>query len=83
MITWQLQTAKNRFSELVKEAVRGEPQLVTRNGKPVVYVVDYERYHDRLGLEDMNKKSIFFARPHKDMELELDRDQDRGRRVDL
>jgi prevent-host-death family protein len=45
--TWQLQQAKNRFSELVEAALRKGPQEVTRHGKPAVVVVSKEEY-DRL-----------------------------------
>jgi antitoxin Phd len=37
---WSLQDAKNRFSAVVDAAQRGEPQLVTRRGRPAVVVVD-------------------------------------------
>jgi prevent-host-death family protein len=43
---WSLQDAKNRFSRVVDAAVGGEPQVVTRHGKPAVVVVaasEYER----------------------------------------
>lgn len=36
---WQLQTAKNRLSELVDAAVQDGVQVITRHGKPVVKVV--------------------------------------------
>ncbi len=40
----QLQDAKNRFSAVVDAALGGEPQHVTRRGRPVVVVVDeFER----------------------------------------
>jgi prevent-host-death family protein len=45
--TWQLQHAKNRFSELVEAALRKGPQEITRHGKPTVVVVSKEEY-DRL-----------------------------------
>ncbi len=44
MTTWQLQEAKNRFSAVVDAALTGEPQEVTRRGKPVVVVVAFEDY---------------------------------------
>ena len=44
MTTWQLQDAKNRFSAVVEAALTGEPQEVTRRGKPVVVVVAFEEY---------------------------------------
>jgi antitoxin Phd len=37
--TWQLQEAKNRFSELVDLSIAEGPQIVTRHGKPVVQIV--------------------------------------------
>ena len=37
--SWTYQDAKNRFSELVDAALRDDPQIVTRNGKPLVVVV--------------------------------------------
>ena len=36
---WQVQEAKNHFSELIDRALREGPQTVTRHGKPVVRVV--------------------------------------------
>ena len=46
MTTCQLQDAKNRFSAVVDAALAGEPQQVTRRGKPAVVVLavsEYER----------------------------------------
>ena len=46
MTEWSLQDAKNRFSAVVEAAMRGDPQRVTRRGKPAVVVVaegEYER----------------------------------------
>lgn len=36
---WQVQEAKNHFSELIDRALSEGPQTVTRHGKPVVRVV--------------------------------------------
>lgn len=44
MTTWQLQTAKQRFSEVVRAAETGEPQFITRHGEPVAVVVDIMDY---------------------------------------
>jgi prevent-host-death family protein len=44
--SWQLQEAKNRFSQVVDRALLGEPQHVTRRGEEVVVVLaaaDYRR----------------------------------------
>ena len=44
MTSWQLQEAKNRFSAVVEAALTGEPQEVTRRGKPVVVILAFEEY---------------------------------------
>lgn len=36
---WQLQDAKQRFSELVRRAEADGPQVVTRHGRDVVVVI--------------------------------------------
>lgn len=36
---WQVQEAKNRFSEVIERALQEGPQIVTRHGRPVVRVV--------------------------------------------
>jgi prevent-host-death family protein len=80
---WQIQTAKNKFSEVVREAQRGIPQLVTKNGQPAVYVVDYAQFQKQARSRGHDKKSVLFARPHKDVEIAAERDQDYGREVDV
>jgi prevent-host-death family protein len=44
---WQLQDAKNRFSEVVSKAMREGPQTVTLRGDRAAVVVSAEEY-DRL-----------------------------------
>lgn len=46
---WQLQTAKQRFSELVERALRDGPQVVTRRGEEVVVVVSTDDYRRLTG----------------------------------
>jgi antitoxin Phd len=44
--TWPLERAKNAFSAVVKAAQRGEPQTVTKHGRPAAVVIsaaEYER----------------------------------------
>ena len=36
---WQLQEAKNRFSEVIQAAEHQGPQTITRHGRPVALVV--------------------------------------------
>ena len=44
MNEWPLQDAKNKFSALVNAALAGEPQLVTRRGRPAVVVLAADEY---------------------------------------
>ncbi len=44
MHEWQLQDAKNRFSELVRRAQAERPQTVTVHGKPAAVVLSPDAY---------------------------------------
>lgn len=44
MVEWPLQDAKNRFSAVVDAALSGNPQQVTRRGKPAVVVLSVDEY---------------------------------------
>ncbi|PZU47853.1 MAG: prevent-host-death protein [Microbacterium sp.] len=44
MTNWQLQAAKQRFSEVVRAAEGGEPQFITRHGHPVAVIIDVADY---------------------------------------
>ncbi|MDD9961142.1 MAG: type II toxin-antitoxin system Phd/YefM family antitoxin [Gammaproteobacteria bacterium] len=70
---WQLQEAKNRLSALVDAAVSGEPQKVTRRGKPAVVIIaseDYERLRrlEKASLPTFN--DLLLEMPQDDGEFE-------------
>ena len=58
-MTWALQDAKNKFSSVANIAFNGEPQLVTRYGKPIVVVISYGLYRDKI--QPRRKKNIVEA----------------------
>lgn len=58
MAAWKLQDAKNRFSAVVREAVAGYPQHVTRRGKPAVVVLAAEEYERLTLLEEANAPTL-------------------------
>jgi antitoxin Phd len=65
-MSWQLQEAKQRFSELVRRAEREGPQVVTRHGEEVVVVVpaeEYRRMSGRGGGEKMSFKEYLTSAP--------------------
>lgn len=41
---WQLQEAKQRFSELIRAVETDGPQVVSRHGKEVAIVIDIDEY---------------------------------------
>lgn len=83
--SWQLQTAKARFSELFRRARTEGPQVVTRQGKEQVVVLPAEQFA-RLTKRVRQPKSLvkFFAEsPLTHIKLDLTRDQDSGREIKL
>jgi antitoxin Phd len=49
MHSWQLQEAKNRFSEIVDLTLTEGPQLVTRRGSDPVVILAVEDYRRLVG----------------------------------
>ena len=79
--TWQLQEAKNKFSQVVDDAVHSGPQIVTKHGVEVVVVLSYAEY--RTLVTSQKKLSEFFREsPLVGVELDLTRDTSDAR-VDL
>jgi prevent-host-death family protein len=80
-VRWQLQEAKQRFSELVRQARAHGPQMVTRHGEEVAVVVSIEEYR-RLTDERPSFKEFLLAAP--DLEaLAIDRPREQARVVEL
>jgi antitoxin Phd len=48
-MAWQVQEAKQRFSELVRRALTEGPQVVTRHGEPAVVVIAVDQYERLRG----------------------------------
>jgi antitoxin Phd len=80
-VAWQLQAAKQHFSELVERARIEGPQIVTKHGKEAVVVVSAEEYR-RLRGDGPSLVEFIRSAPDFD-ELDLDRAADRGRDVAL
>lgn len=58
MTEWKLHDAKNRFSAVVREAIAGYPQRVTRHGKPAVVVVAVDEYNRLRQLEEASAPTL-------------------------
>jgi len=80
-MVWQLQNAKQRFSEVIDRALAEGPQLVTRRGRAVVVVLAIDAYR-RLSEGEHEFKRFLSAAPDFDL-LELERSEETVRAVDL
>ena len=80
-MAWQLQEAKQKFSQLVQRALSEGPQVVTRHGEAVVVVVSAKEYRT-LTEGERDFKDFLLAGPDLSM-LELERSSDGPREVDL
>lgn len=79
---WQLQEAKNRFSEVVEKALRNGPQIVRKRGVDTVVIVSVEEYR-KLTRPKTTLVDFFRKSPLKGVELDLKRSKDLPREVDL
>lgn len=76
---WQVQEAKQRFSELIRRTLDEGPQTVTRHGQPVVVVVPAADYTGSSGL---SFKEFLLSGPSFE-DLDLTRDPAPMREIDL
>ncbi len=83
--SWQIQSAKARFSEVFRRARNEGPQRITRQGKEGVVMVAEEQYERLVGKSHQPKNLVQFFRqsPLVGVELDLERDRDAGRDIDL
>lgn len=71
---WQLQEAKNKFSEVVANALAYGPQVVTRRGVETVVIISYDEFRKRHIAQ--KKLSQFFQEsPLAGVEIDLERDK--------
>ena len=77
---WQLQDAKNRFSEVINKALRNGPQVVTRRGKKTVVIMSVEQYQSLIKPK-VNIVDFFQESPLRGEDLDLTRKKDVSREV--
>jgi prevent-host-death family protein len=81
---WQLQEAKNRFSEVVERAIKDGPQTVTKHGKDAVVIVSAEQFQRRteMGKEQAQSLAEFLLQsPLRGARLGIRRSRETGRLV--
>lgn len=83
-VRWQIQEAKQRFSEVLRAAEAGEPQIVTKRGAEVAVVIDIAVYRRMLG-EQVSLMDYLRVDPldGADLDAEIDRSRERPRDIDL
>jgi len=86
---WQIQDAKQRFSEMIRAVTSRGPQVITRHGEDVAVVVEISEYR-RLTRPAVDLAGILLGGPKLDdglaevfAEVEAERQADLGRAVDL
>ena len=82
---WQVQTAKARFSEVFRLALTVGPQRITKQGKEGVVMISDEQFEILTAKSRQPKSIVQFFResPLVGLDLELERDKDTGRDIDL
>jgi prevent-host-death family protein len=86
---WQIQEAKQRFSEVIRAVAREGPQIITRHGEEVAVIVDIAEYR-RLTGPAADVRQVLLGPPELDDdavsvldETEAERGHDLGRVIDL
>lgn len=79
-MTWQVQDAKNKFSEVIERAITDGPQEITKHGKKTAVLLsigEYRKLKRRKGsLSDFFRRSPLAG-------IEIERKKDLSRKVDL
>lgn len=79
---WQLQDAKNKFSNLVEQAQHKCPQIVTKHGKEAVVVISIDEYK-KMVKPKSNIVNFFQKSPLAKYDIEIERNTDIPRDIEL
>ena len=82
MRSWQVQEAKARFSDLLRDAAHSGPQQITVRGRAAAVVLSTEAY-ERLRGRKPSLVAFLRKSPLVGLELDLERDRSPARDVDL
>ena len=80
-MTWQLQQAKTRLSEVIEEAHSKGPQVITRHGAERAVVLSIADYR-ALVAHKPSLKDYLLGGPKVDS-FDIEPDRDLGREIDL
>ncbi|MBV8084730.1 MAG: type II toxin-antitoxin system Phd/YefM family antitoxin [Chloroflexi bacterium] len=80
-MTWQVQEAKQRLSEVIQRSLEEGPQVITRRGQEVAVVIAADEY-ERLTGRTQDFKAFLLSAPDLDA-LDIVRDRTPARRIEL
>jgi antitoxin Phd len=79
---WQVQEAKQRFSEVLRHAQSDGPQIITRHGEEIAVIIDATEFH-KLSDEVPDFKEFLRSGPlWDDLDLSRPEDDQPSREVD-
>lgn len=81
MSRWQVQEAKSRLSEVIEEAQRKGPQIITKHGAERAVVLSMEDFR-ALTAHKPGFKEYLLGGPKVD-KFQIERDCDTGREINL
>ena len=79
---WQLQEAKARLSEVIKQASQDGPQTITMRGKPTAVIISRDEY-ERLKFPRESFVAFMRKSPLYHMDIDLRREQTLTREVEI
>ena len=82
MRQWQVQEAKARFSDLLRDAVRSGPQEITVRGRATAVVLSTDEYEQLVGRKP-SLVEFMRSSPLAGIDLEIERDRSPPRPIDL
>ena len=74
--------AKNKLSALIAAAIKGEPQLITKNGVETAVLISYNDYL-RLTVKNESLVDFLLNSPLKDSKIDLSRSKEGAGRETL
>ncbi|MEE9355748.1 MAG: type II toxin-antitoxin system Phd/YefM family antitoxin [Methylococcaceae bacterium] len=79
---WQLQEAKNKLSQLVKDAGKGIPQYITVHGRSTAVILSTKEYAKLKRADSKLSSTLLMPIMENDEDL-FERNRDIGREIDL
>lgn len=80
MISWQVQEAKNKFSEVIERASHGDPQVITKHGTEVAVVISIDQFKS-LKARSQSLVEFLLESPLSGSDIEVSRDRSLPRPV--